>query len=90
MYNNVLIELGVEIIVKTEKNESLESQLYRERMVNRILVGENDELREINMNLYYNLKKYERYVPYIERFRKTWLFRFLKWIKNKFRSGRHE
>lgn len=86
-----------------EKLEKISQDLYHERLINKILTGENEELKKINKgikmayddlkwmeNEYLVLVKYKKYIPYIDKFRKSMLFRIAKKIKNIFKRGSYE
>ena len=88
---------------KLNNVEELEQKLYHEKLVNKLLVGENEELKKINAGMriayedlkwmeaeYKELVKYKRYIPYIDRFRRSLLFRVMRKIRNIFRRGNHE
>ena len=71
----------------------LQKQLQQEKQINKFLKSEIDELKKINAGLrnayeeglYYQqlVAKYQNYFPYIERFRKSLMFKIIKKVKRK-------
>ncbi len=71
----------------------LQKQLQQEKQINKFLNSEIDELKKINAGLrnayeeglYYQqlVAKYQNYFPYIERFRKSLMFKIIKKVKRK-------
>ena len=71
----------------------LQKQLQQEKQINKFLNSEIDELKKINAGLrnayeeglYYQqlVAKYQNYFPYIEKFRKSIIFKVIKKIRRK-------
>ncbi len=68
--------------------EQLQKELKQEKQVNRYLKSENDELKKINSEVFKTYEQevnyyrgYKRYIPYIDRMRKTIFFKILKKLR---------
>ena len=81
-------------MTKSDEIEKLKKSVLKEQQINRILSSEIKELKAINVDLRsaYDsyLTTYKNYISYIDKFRKTILFRFFRKIKNKIRREKLE
>lgn len=73
-------------IEETIKN--LENQLQHEKMINKVLIGENEELKKIIFGMNEGNYKYKKFYPYIDRLRNSLLYRGLRKIKRFFRGNK--
>lgn len=67
--------------------EQLEKELYHEKLINKVLMGENEELKKVIFGFKDYISHYSVSIAKIERFRKTILYRGLRKIKHIFRRG---
>lgn len=75
---------------KDEQIEVLKNSLYHEKLMNKLLYAENEELKKV----IYGMKEYQmnyiRFFPYIDRLRRTYIYRGLRKIKRIISRGNHE
>lgn len=78
---------------KANEIENLKKEMFRNKIITNMLQAENAELKKINKGIreaYDNVNninlKYHRYFPYIDRLRKTLIFKVLR----KFRRSSYE
>ena len=70
--------------------EQLQKQLQQEKEVNKYLKSENEELKKINSGTFYLYEQelnyyrgYQRYIPYIDRMRKSIFFKIFKKLRGR-------
>lgn len=84
--------------MKKEQNiENLNKIIENERILNKVLMGENVELKKINVGLkeaYDSIieerKKYEKFFPIIDKIKTSVLYRGLKKVKRTIKRGNYE
>lgn len=84
--------------MKKEQNiENLNKIIENERILNKVLMGENVELKKINVGLkeaYDSIieerKKYEKFFPIIDKIKTSMLYRGLRKVKRTIKRGKYE
>lgn len=82
---------------KEQDIEKLNKNIENERILNKVLMGENVELKKINVGLkeaYDALleerKNYQKFFPIIDKIKKSILYRGLRKIKQTVKRGNYE
>ena len=84
--------------MKKEQNiENLNKIIENERILNKVLMGENVELKKINVGLkeaYDSIieerKKYEKFFPIIDKIKTSMLYRGLRKVKRTIKRSKYE
>lgn len=71
----------------TRRIQELEKELYHEKLMNRLMTGENTELKKIIFGLKEYISKYSVSIEKIERMRNTLFYKFLRRIKSFIKRG---
>lgn len=66
--------------------EMIKNDYYHEKLINKVLMKENEELKKIIYGMQLDRAKYSELYPYIDKMRNNIFYRFLRKLKNMIRG----